>query len=164
MSELTYKMLTLPSVFLMEAQLPEKLVSTLNKYLDKLLKNKDRITAADTLVGQIHGGEQLTMDHECEELEEVRIDFCSIAARYVADFLGMTGQTLIGDRQIDIDKLWSVHSYEGDYNPLHDHGTKTAMGVSCTTWTKIPEQISKLLKLFSLMIHSKLFTLMNLTN
>jgi hypothetical protein len=68
-SELTYKMLTLPSVFLMEAQLPEKLVSTLNKYLDKLLKNKDRITAADTLVGQIHGGEQLTMDHECEYLD-----------------------------------------------------------------------------------------------
>ena len=46
MSELTYKMLTLPSVFLMEAQLPEKLVSILNKYLDKLLKNKDRITVA----------------------------------------------------------------------------------------------------------------------
>ena len=144
MTELTYKMLTLPSVFLMEAQIPKKIIDSLNKYLDKLLKNKDRITAADTLVGQIHGGEQLTMDHECKELEEVRIDLCSIAARYVADFLGMTGQTLIGDRQIDIDKLWSVHSYEGDYNPLHDHGTKTAMGVSCTTWTKIPEQISKL--------------------
>ena len=80
MTEQTYKMLTLPSVFLMEAQIPKERIDSLNKYLDKLLKNKDRITAADTLVGQIHGGEQLTMDHECEELEEVRIDLCSIAA------------------------------------------------------------------------------------
>ena len=142
--ELTYKMLTLPTVFLMEAKFPKEMVSSLNKYLDNLLKKKDRKTAADTLVGQIHGGEQLSIDHECEELQEVRAGLCSIAAKYVADFLGMTGQTLVGDRQIDIDHLWSVHSYEGDYNPLHDHGTKTAMGISCTTWTKIPEQISKL--------------------
>ena len=108
MSELTYKMLTLPAVLLMEAQIPKEMVSSLNKYLDNLLKNKDRVTAADTLVGQIHGGEQLTMDHECKELEEVRIDLCSIAARYVTDFLGMTGQTLVGARQIDIDKPFVI--------------------------------------------------------
>ena len=110
MTELTYKMLTLPAVFLMEAQFPKEMVSSLNKYLDNLLKNKDRKTAADTLVGQIHGGEQLSIDHECEELQEVRAGLCSIAAKYVGHFLGMTGQTLVGDRQIDIDHLWSVHS------------------------------------------------------
>jgi len=144
MSDISYKMLTLPAVLLMEVQFPKEMVVILNKYLDKLLKKKDRKTAADTLVGQIHGGEQLSMDHECEELDEVNVTLCSIAAKYVADFLGMTGQTMAGDRQIEIDHLWSVHSYAGDYNPIHDHGTKTAMGVSCTTWTKVPEQISKL--------------------
>ncbi|SVB51557.1 uncharacterized protein METZ01_LOCUS204411, partial [marine metagenome] len=57
-------MLTLPAVLLMEVQFPKEMVVILNKYLDNLLKKKDRKTAADTLVGQIHGGEQLSMDHE----------------------------------------------------------------------------------------------------
>ena len=30
---------------------------------------------------------------------------------------------------------------ERDYNPIHDHGTKTVMGISCTCWTKVPQQI-----------------------
>lgn len=60
-----------------------------------------------------------------------------MAVHYVGQFFDNTGQALDGDRQIDIDELWSVHSYEGDYNPIHDHGTKTIMGISCTTWTKV---------------------------
>ncbi len=34
-----------------------------------------------------------------------------------------------------------MHSYERDYNPIHDHGTKTLMGISWTCWTKVPQQI-----------------------
>ena len=40
--------------------------------------------------------------------------------------------------------MWTVHSYEGDYNPLHDHGTKGLMGLSCILYMKVPEQIQKL--------------------
>jgi len=31
-------------------------------------------------------------------------------------------------KQWNMDSMWTVHSYEGDYNPLHDHGTKTPIG------------------------------------
>ena len=54
----------LPSVFLMETQMPEKMVKDLNTYLDDLLKQEDRQSLAGTLVGQIHRGEQLNMDPE----------------------------------------------------------------------------------------------------
>ena len=47
MTELTYKMLTLPSVFLMEAQIPKEMIDSLNKYLDNLLKKKDRKTVGE---------------------------------------------------------------------------------------------------------------------
>jgi hypothetical protein len=47
-----------------------------------------------------------------------------------------------GSRIVEIDELWSVHSFEGDYNPIHDHGTKTLMGISTTCWTKVPKEIS----------------------
>ena len=137
-------MLPLPSVFMMEADFPIEHVDTLNTFLDNLLLQEDRITAADTLVGQIQAGEQLRMDHTHKDLQYVRAYLQNMAVHYVGQFFENTGQALDGDRQIDIDELWSVHSYEGDYNPIHDHGTKTIMGISCTTWTKVPEQIKKL--------------------
>ncbi len=52
-----------------------------------------------------------------------------------------TGHSLKKPRQIAVDEAWSVHSFEGDYNPIHDHGTKTLMGISTTGWTKVPQQI-----------------------
>tara|TARA_R110002072_G_scaffold67045_4_gene164826 strand:- start:13097 stop:13600 length:504 start_codon:yes stop_codon:yes gene_type:complete len=64
-----------------------------------------------------------------------------LAMDYVKQFSAASGNALQGNREILTDELWSVHSYERDYNPIHDHGTKTIMGVSCTTWTKVPQQI-----------------------
>ena len=42
---------------------------------------------------------------------------------------------------IEVDNMWTIHSYEGDYNPLHDHGTKTPIGLSCILYLKVPPQI-----------------------
>jgi len=126
-------------VFLLEAKMPDAMVSGLNTYLDELMEQEDRISHAGTLVGQIGHGQQLTMDHNDPKLA----DYCQmsgiLATEYLKNF-GSTGNN-IGERQIGIDELWSVHSYERDYNPIHDHGTKTIMGISCTSWTKVPQQI-----------------------
>ena len=119
--------------------MPAAMVSGLNAYLDELMEQEDRTSHAGTLVGQIGHGQQLTMDHDDPRLN----DFCQmsgiLATEYLKNF-GSTGNN-IGERQVGIDELWSVHSYERDYNPIHDHGTKTIMGISCTSWTKVPEQI-----------------------
>jgi hypothetical protein len=137
--EQEYQVHTLPAVFLLEAQMPDAMVSGLNTYLDELMEQEDRISHAGTLVGQIGHGQQLTMDHNDPRLN----DFCQmsgiLATEYLKNF-GSTGNNL-GERQIGVDELWSVHSYERDYNPIHDHGTKTIMGISCTSWTKVPQQI-----------------------
>ena len=66
----------------------------------------------------------------------------AMGADYVNAFMNITGSQF-ESRTIDIDELWSVHSFEGDYNPIHDHGTKTLMGISTTCWTMVPEQIGK---------------------
>ena len=137
--EQEYQVHTLPAVFLLEAKMPDAMVSGLNTYLDELMEQADRTSHAGTLVGQIGHGQQLTMDHNDPKLA----DYCQmsgiLATEYLKNF-GNTGNN-IGERQIGIDELWSVHSYERDYNPIHDHGTKTIMGISCTSWTKVPEQI-----------------------
>ena len=137
--EQEYQVHTLPAVFLLEAWMPDAMVSGLNRYLDELMEQEDRTSHAGTLVGQIGHGQLLTMDHNDPRLN----DFCQmsgiLATEYLKNF-GSTGNN-IGERQVGIDELWSVHSYERDYNPIHDHGTKTIMGISCTSWTKVPEQI-----------------------
>jgi hypothetical protein len=94
-------------------------------------------------VGQIQEGEQLRIDHLDERLKEVSDYLQTLGVCYVQNFFEMTGQQLDGNREVSIDELWSVHSYAGDYNPIHDHGTKTLMGISCTTWTKVPPQITQ---------------------
>jgi len=137
--EQDFKLHNIPSVLLLEAQMPDEMVSGLNHYLDDLLEEEDRISHAGTLVGQIGHGEQLTMNHHDSRLEDFVRMSGTLAVEYLKGF-SSTGN-LINHRHVEVDELWSVHSYEGDYNPIHDHGTKTIMGLSCTSWTKVPQQI-----------------------
>jgi len=127
----------------MELDIPEGFVTQLNKYLDGLLEEEGRVTAADTLVGQISEGEQLRMDHNHELVSGFSEFLCNMGAEYINAFMKGSGQMLDGARQVSMDEIWSVHSYAGDYNPIHDHGTQTVMGISCTTWTKVPPQITQ---------------------
>jgi hypothetical protein len=115
-------------------------VQTLNTHLDTELKNPDRKSLSGDLVGQIHQGEQLSMDFECDDLKDFRLMVENLGVAYLRHFVEQTG-TMIRPKQVVTDKLWSVHSYEGDYNPIHDHLTASPMGISFTTWTKVPEQI-----------------------
>ena len=62
--EQEYQVHTLPAVFLLEAKMPDAMVSGLNTYLDELMEQEDRTSHAGTLVGQIGHGQQLTMDHD----------------------------------------------------------------------------------------------------
>ena len=142
MAEISYMMHPL-SVFLMELDIPEGFVTQLNEYLDGLLEEEGRVTAADTLVGQISEGEQLRMDHNHDLVSGFSKFLCAMGAEYINAFMKGSGQMLDGARNVEMDEVWSVHSYAGDYNPIHDHGTKTVMGISCTTWTKVPPQIEQ---------------------
>ena len=132
----------LPAMVMLECQLPEKLVNDLNEYLDDYREKPEKKSLAGTLVGQIHRGEQLLMDHTHEKLKDYYKFLTAMGVTYLHAFGNVTG-IRHENRIIDIDELWSVHSYEGDYNPIHDHGTKTIMGISTTTWTKVPKQIGK---------------------
>ena len=142
MEDIKIQVHSLPAVVMLEAQLPEEIIDSLNNYLDKLYKDKKRKSLAGTLVGQIHRGQQLLMDHKDPVLEEYYKFITSMAVNYLDVYNNIVGTKHTG-KIIDIDELWSVHSYEGDYNPIHDHGTKTLMGISTTTWTKVPKQIGK---------------------
>lgn len=139
-NQIEYELFTLPAALMLQHRLPDQVVTTLNDYLDKLRQNKQRESAGSSLVGQIHQGEQLVMDYKDLKLIPFTRIVESLAAAYLRHFVEQTKSPLRA-KKISMDKLWSVHSFEGDYNPIHDHTTAAPMGISFTTWTMVPEQI-----------------------
>jgi len=130
----------MPAVYVLETQMPKEMVSELNDYMDEYRQNKNKQSLANTLVGQIDKGEQLLLDHNDKRMVEYNNFICSLGVEYI-NYFSSSGNRLKNPKQVQIDETWSVHSYDGDYNPIHDHGTKTIMGISTTAWTKVPSQI-----------------------
>ena len=144
--QLNYNIVHVWKAMLIKVTVPEPIVSDLNVYLDDLMEKKKRKSHAHTLVGQINRNsqsQQLLMDHEHPMIVNFSEMCLSMAYQYFKKFSELHPGAFkkTGDRIPQMDELWSVHSYEGDYNPLHTHGTKSMMGISLTTWTKVPPQV-----------------------
>ena len=140
MTEGEFQIHNMPAVYVLETQMPQQMVDDVNDYMDEYRQDKNKESLAKTLVGQINKGEQLLLDHNDKRMVEYNSFICSLGAEYINHF-SRAGNRLKGNKQVQIDETWSVHSYDGDYNPIHDHGTKTLMGISTTAWTKVPPQI-----------------------
>ena len=143
--KINLKMHELPQVILMEAQLPMPMVDDLNLYLDNLMVAEDRLDHSKHLVGQIQSGQQLTMNAEDEKVIRFTQTINQLGMEYVKHFVRRIGSSKLfpDNMQVGVDEMWSVHSYEGDYNPIHDHSVPSITGLAATTWTKVPEQITK---------------------
>ena len=141
MSKFTIR--THPAVFILETEIPEQTLSEINNCLDEKIINKTGISNEDRLIGQGKTIQQLrldpTKDTELKGLVDLVLE---LGVEYIHHYIEKTKET-VTQKKLEIDSLWSVHSYEGDYNPLHDHYTKTKMGISFTGWTKIPSQIGE---------------------
>ena len=128
------------AVNIMKVEFPEEVLVELNDHVDTVIIPNDT-DHSKGLVGQINRNEkskQLTFPHKDDEVGEMFAGVLeSLAKQYVKS-------TLSKDCSPSVDSMWTVHSYEGDYNPLHDHGTKSPMGLSCIFYMKVPEQIQKL--------------------
>ena len=128
------------AVNVMKVEFPEEITTELNDHVDTVIipNNEDH---SKGLIGQINRNDkskQLTFPHQGDDVGEMFSGVLeSLAKQYIKS-------TLQKDCSASVDSMWTVHSYEGDYNPLHDHGTKSPMGLSCIFYMKVPEQISKL--------------------
>ena len=97
----------LPAAIMLECQLPDEIVSNLNEYLDEYKETAEKKSLAGTLVGQIHQGEQLLMDHKHPLLMDYYRFITLMGADYVNAFMDITGAQF-DSRTIDIDELWEL--------------------------------------------------------
>jgi len=124
-----------PALYLMEARLPMGLLSMVNAYIDSV-----RANAADhspSLVGQIRRHAQSA---------QLKLDLRHEVPAALAAVIVQIGQQYVGEQgyhaEVAANDIWSVHSYEGDYNPLHDHGGNTPLGLSSILYLKVPPVIA----------------------
>ena len=128
------------AVNIMRIQFPEDVMSEINEHIDNVIipANKDY---SKGLVGQISPDKRSAQLHFPHNDDGVGKQFSDVITRMGTEYI----DRVVGIRsEIEMQSMWTVHSYEGDYNPVHDHGTKTPMGLSCILYLKVPPQIEKL--------------------
>ena len=144
------------ALHMMRVEIPESAIDEINNYIDEELLTKDErfgqvkgnTTVSNTyswgLVGQIKQNEKsaqiefpITDETEGSVPGQVKTIIEQCARTYLQKAFDM-------DAVIDAFEAWSVHSYAGDYNPLHDHGVVTQQGLSCILYLKVPPQIEKI--------------------
>ena len=128
------------AVNVMRVQFPLEVIDELNSHIDDTII-PNNVDYSPGLVGQIRQNEKSKQLHFPHEGDDVGEQFSSVLMRLGSEYVDRT----IGlPCDVDMQSMWTVHSYEGDYNPVHDHGTRTPMGLSMILYLKVPPQISEL--------------------
>jgi hypothetical protein len=135
-AEISCELIPKPALYLFEARLPAALIARVNDYIDGLGARAQDYSGS--LVGQIRRdprSAQLSLDLR----DKVPADLAGILAEMGRQYIGAVGHRA-AVTPID---MWSVHSYSGDYNPLHDHGGKTLLGLASILYLKVPRVIAE---------------------
>jgi hypothetical protein len=136
------------AVNIMRAEIPLNIIDELNDHIDEVVVPAAQDLSSG-LVGQINQNEksgQWVFPHDDGGAGEQWANVLNgLGKEYIKQTLGKLKFVGGGDGnkeiKTDIQNMWTVHSYAGDYNPLHDHGTRSYMGLSCILFLKVPPQI-----------------------
>ena len=124
------------AVHMMKVEIPLPIIDELNEHIDKNI-GKDY---SKVLVGQINRNEKSAQTGFSLE-DETGKAFSTVLKKLAETY--MKNVTKL-DFAAQVNDAWTVHSYEGDYNPLHDHGSKTPIGLSCIMYLKVPDSIANI--------------------
>ena len=128
------------AVNIMRAEIPLNIIDELNEHIDNVIVPAGQDLSGG-LVGQISrdekSGQWVFPHNDAGVGEEFAIILNTLGKEYIKQTLGVLEKEVT----TDVQTMWTVHSYAGDYNPLHDHGTRSFMGLSCILYLKVPPQI-----------------------
>jgi signal transduction histidine kinase len=76
----------------------------------------------------------------------LKLDLKDRVPEVLASVIVQIGQQYVAQQgytaEVTANDMWSIHSYAGDYNPLHDHGGNTPLGLSSILYLKVPPVIA----------------------
>ena len=124
------------AVHMMKVEIPLEAIDELNTHIDETGVED----FSQNLVGQINRNE-LSSQRYFGIDDDAGKAFASVLEKLAVTYMK---NVTTENYDAEVSGAWTVHSYEGDYNPLHDHGTETPIGLSCILYLKVPEQIASL--------------------
>ena len=131
---------TIPAYKLMAVQFPDAFTDDINKHIDEVII-PSKVSHSSQLVGQINRNEK-SEQYTFPLNDDVGKDFKTVVDRVATSLLrDKTGYSR--DSIAEAFEAWTVHSYEGDYNPLHAHGCQTPAGLSMIFYLKVPKCIEE---------------------
>ena len=131
---------TIPAYKLMAVQFPDAFTDDINKHIDEVII-PSKVSHSSQLVGQINRNEK-SEQYTFPLNDEVGKDFKTVIDR-VATSLLMDKTGYARDSIAEAFEACTVHSYAGDYNPLHAHGCQTPSGLSMIFYLKVPKCIEE---------------------
>ena len=114
----------IPNHYIGKIQFSQDIVDEINEHIDAT--SDDVPSMSDKLVGQLKNNEksrQVDFDTTTVVGEQVKTVFDSIGSAYLQQGYGRKSIA-------EVFEIWTNHAYAGDYNPLHDHGSRTTAGLS----------------------------------
>ena len=136
-----------------KAELPMQIVDMMNKYID------EEVIPHDPSFGEVAGNSKVQNSYTRGLVGQIRQDkrsaqldfdiYNTDTGKIIKELLDKCCTQYLtgighGDTHPDVFEAWTVHSYAGDYNPLHDHGVKTPGGLSMIIYLQVPKCISDL--------------------
>jgi hypothetical protein len=133
-------MKTMLALHMLRVELPIEVIDEINSHIDETIENSHQRDASKGLVGQIS---------QNDKSSQLKFDLSDEVGKLVKGQLDKAGKSYVQkgfnrDVTADAFESWTVHSYAGDFNPLHSHGVRTPAGLSCILYLKVPEQIEKI--------------------
>ena len=131
---------TVPAYKLLAVQFPDAFVDDINNHIDNVIIPSN-VSHESQLVGQINQNEKsaqwtFPLDDKMGKDFKTVIDRCETSL--LTDKIGYSRGSIA-----EAFEAWSVHSYAGDYNPLHAHGCHTPAGLSMIMYLKVPKCIEE---------------------
>jgi len=130
----------IPAYKLLAVQMPDDFTDDINRHIDEIVI-PNNISHEKGLVGQIRQdvkSAQLTFSLEDKLGKDFKLVIDRLATSLLRDPTGYNR-----DSKADAFEAWTVHSYAGDYNPLHSHGVHTMAGLSMIMYLKVPKCIEE---------------------
>ena len=139
---------------MLDGQIPMPMMDELNSYIDQ--EREKMADYSGNLVGQIKQNErsqQLKMNLEHDTPKGLANLLASCGRSFLESYSSQLqlstedGSSTFANANIDCFSMWTVHSYEGDYNPLHDHDVgydQKTMSFTAILYCKVPPQIASL--------------------
>lgn len=134
--QITCRIITKPAVHVIESRLPLELIEQVNGYIDGVRERAEDY--AGELVGQIKANPK-SAQLKLNLADQVPMSLANIITQVGRQYVEIFG----APEEIIVNDMWTIHSYAGDYNPMHDHGANTLVGLSSIVYLKVPESISQ---------------------